>query len=397
MLHIWCTYMLQQVEKYVPYLSGTRAVLSCCSARLVHVIIPLKRNIFWPTIQSVICSNWLGLDWLFIPSLLVQKVTCAIIPDYSTGKWWWPHRVKISEKMHFLYCIFKFASDYLSYIKYLDRYWPTCAWFNLCYCNICLVCCCLSPFSKPKPTLILVTILLSECVCPQMSALISTWACCLVLRCSGSENKQSSSYLAWAGKVDSADQAAARGRGGRAQEWTLVASLPSKNGDKMDRPRAKSNALEKACSGWKKVDFFKHWLIHWIVFSCILVSHQEHCWMTVAPSDSHCRSWQHEDTGHCWNIFYVEEKGGFLSVRKPRNLQDAAAGAAIEGRCSLITMAVKKEPLWTSSAVWHSSNSSTNHKAATHLNSLNTLKLGVLLSVIGVVEMMIRWKQFEIF
>lgn len=77
----------------------------------------------------------------------------------------------------------------------------------------------------------------------------------------------------------------------------------------------------------------------------------------------------------------MEDNGGFLSDGKPRNLQDAAAEAAIEGRCSLITMQ-------TSSAVRLSSNS-TNDKATTPLNSLNTLKLGVLLSAIGVVEMMI--------
>lgn len=43
----------------------------------------------------------------------------------------------------------------------------------------------------------------SVCTC-----LISTWGCCLPLRRSGSENMQSSSDLAWAGKVDSAEQVA---------------------------------------------------------------------------------------------------------------------------------------------------------------------------------------------
>lgn len=30
----------------------------------------------------------------------------------------------------------------------------------------------------------------------------------------------------------------------------------------------------------------------------------------------------------------MEQQGGFLGVRKPRSHQDAAAGAATEGRCS---------------------------------------------------------------
>lgn len=97
------------------------------------------------------------------------------------------------------------------------------------------------------------------CVCVSNMSLISTWACCLLLRRSGSENKQSSSYLAWAGKVDSAEQAAPGGRGGRVQDWTLVVSLPripppQKNGVNMDESRAKANALEKEGSSWQQAD-----------------------------------------------------------------------------------------------------------------------------------------------
>lgn len=126
---------IQQVEKYVSYLTGKSAVLPCCSTRPAHVIILLKRNLFWPTTQSVICSSQLGLDWLFIPSLLVQKVTCAIIPDYSTGKWRWPRYStvwKCQRKCIFLYRIFKFASNCLCHVRYLHGYWPPCTWFNVC-------------------------------------------------------------------------------------------------------------------------------------------------------------------------------------------------------------------------------------------------------------------------
>lgn len=61
-------------------------------------------------------------------------------------------------------------------------------------------------------------------MCVSSISLISTWACCLHLKRSGSENKQSSSYLAWAGKVDSAEQASRGVRGGRVQDWTQMAS-----------------------------------------------------------------------------------------------------------------------------------------------------------------------------
>ena len=69
------------------------------------------------------------------------------------------------------------------------------------------------------------------CDCLHMSVLISPSACCLLLKRAGSENMQSSSYLSWAGKVDSAEQAAPGGRGGgRVPEWTSCPSPPYKNG-----------------------------------------------------------------------------------------------------------------------------------------------------------------------
>lgn len=104
---------------------------------------------------------------------------------------------------------------------------PTYIWTYLLFCwfifhflntsSLLLFIYILQTKSKPHPC---------ECVCVSSMSLISTWACCLLLRRSGSENKQSSSYLAWAGKVDSAEQAAPGGRGGRAQDWTLVVSSP---------------------------------------------------------------------------------------------------------------------------------------------------------------------------
>lgn len=69
--------------------------------------------------------------------------------------------------------------------------------------------------------------------------------------------------------------------------------------------------------------------------------------MTEALKVFRCCSLQHEDKKQCWNIFYVEHQRGFLSVRKPRNHQDAAAGAATEGRCSLIIMAFRQQPTFS--------------------------------------------------
>lgn len=209
----------------------------------------LRRHLFL-VCHSVICPCWLGLRWLFIPSLLMLKVSCAIIPDYSAGKWQATtvqHRVKVVRAMLCFYCLFFFLHQMPTYIwTYLLFCWFIFHFLNTS--SLLLFIYILQTKSKPHPC---------ECVCVSSMSLISTWACCLLLRRSGSENKQSSSYLAWAGKVDSAEQAAPGGRGGRAQDWTLVVSSPpptTKNGVNMDKSRAKANALEKEGSSWQQAD-----------------------------------------------------------------------------------------------------------------------------------------------
>lgn len=94
--------------------------------------------------------------------------------------------------------------------------------------------------------------------------------------------------------------------------------------------RAKSKALVKAW--WGQVDLFKHWDFCWIRLPCVCCCNKN-TGEWLALRGFRCCSWQHEDKRQCWNIFYVEGQGGFLSVREPRNHQDAAAGAATEGRC----------------------------------------------------------------
>lgn len=54
--------------------------------------------------------------------------------------------------------------------------------------------------------------------------------------------------------------------------------------------------------------------------------------MTVALKAIQCCSWQHASTNQCWYYFYVEQQGRSLGVEKPRNHEDAAVGAATEGR-----------------------------------------------------------------
>lgn len=194
----------------------------------------LKRQPFLAS-HLVVCSCCLGLRWLFIPSLLVLKVSCTIIPDYSTGKWQattLQHSVKVVRVMLFM--------------------WHTCfflVWFSF-FLNI-------STFSKPNPNHILASVWACfECV--SSISLISTWACCLLLRRSGSENKQSSSYLAWAGKVDSAEQTSWGVRGGRVQDWAPMASTW------MSR-----ELNQTPQEGWAQVDS-KIWIR--LIFLCVQLS-----------------------------------------------------------------------------------------------------------------------------
>lgn len=156
----------------------------------------------------------------------MQKVTCTLIPDYSTGKVASYHSStqRESGQSNAFFLPHLYICLWLSWFKFpFSKF----LWH------------CLTTVSKPKPALITVSVRL--CVCLQMSTLISTWACCLLLRCSGSENKQSSSYLAWAGKVDSAEQAALGGK-----RTSTGVNAGCKN---MDESRAKSNAMEKQCTG----------------------------------------------------------------------------------------------------------------------------------------------------
>lgn len=99
-----------------------------------------------------------------------------------------------------------------------------------------------------------------------MSTLISTWACYLLLRWSGSENKQSPSYLAWAGKVDSAEQAAlvTRTRMHYISPPPSLLFLPSL--------KMAASSKEKAYSGWQQMDFFKCWDLLGFVFQVFVVT-----------------------------------------------------------------------------------------------------------------------------
>lgn len=102
-----------------------------------------------------------------------------------------------------------------------------------------------------------------------MSTLISTWACYLLLRWSGSENKQSSSYLAWAGKVDSAEQTAL------VKEEDKNQSAPHIPPSLLFLPPLKMAASwtkEKAYSGWQQIRFFKCWDLLGLVFQVFVVT-----------------------------------------------------------------------------------------------------------------------------
>lgn len=182
------------------------------------------------------------------------KVSCAIIPDYSPGKWT-ATTVQCSVKVVILLS----SHSHL----WLSTYEDTGSFFHL---PTLLFTYSLQTKSKPHPCD-------SECVsvwvCVSGLSLISTWACCLLLRCSGSENKQSSSYLAWAGKVDSAEQAAPGVRGGQAGVDTGQYQHTLKYGVNMEESRAKANSWEKASK--------QSWILNFNNFSCVLFDTKRWC------------------------------------------------------------------------------------------------------------------------
>lgn len=183
----------------------------------------LKRQPFLAS-HLVVCSCCLGLKWLFIPSLLVLKVSCTIIPDYSTGKWQattGQHSVKVVRVMLFM--------------------WHTCfflVWFSF-FLNI-------STFSKPNPNHILASVWACFCmdVCVQYIpnlylSLLSTSQAFRVRKQAKLQllSVSRESGFCWADFVRSTRRSSA-GLG--------------TNGVNMDESRAKPNASRRMSSGWQQ-------------------------------------------------------------------------------------------------------------------------------------------------
>lgn len=180
------------------HLSRTSAVFSCCSARQSHAILLFKRRIF------LVCHS---VGYLF--QLAGIRLALHPLPPGAEGclhhnprlQYWKvvsdtiQHCVKVVKVMLF-FLLYFYICLLLSLLHQMPIYILT---YLLFHCLIFLFC-------SLSSLLLFIYILQTkaqnthpcECasVCLLMSTLISTCACCRLLRRSGSENKQSSSYLA---------------------------------------------------------------------------------------------------------------------------------------------------------------------------------------------------------
>lgn len=204
----------------------------------------LRRHLFL-VCHSVICPCWLGLRWLFIPSLLMLKVSCAIIPDYSTGKWQATtvqHRVKVVRAMLCFYCLFFFTSNahiHMNILAFLLVHFP---FFKYVFPSI---------VHLHSPNQIQASSL-RVCVCVQHVSnlhlsLLSTSQAFRVRK----QAKLQLLSVSWESGFCWAGCTRRKRRTSTGLDTGRVLT-PTKNGVNMDKSRAK--ALEKEGSSWQQAD-----------------------------------------------------------------------------------------------------------------------------------------------